>query len=48
MNGFPKRKYTDTQAEHVRELRNQGKSYVVVSKKTELTVSTVRRIIRAL
>ena len=41
----PKRKYTDAQAEHVRELRGEGKSYGSISKATGLTVSTVRRIL---
>ncbi|MAI35489.1 MAG: recombinase [Rhodopirellula sp.] len=41
----PKRKYTNEQAEHVRELRGQGKSYGAISKATGLTVSTVRRIL---
>ena len=41
----PKRKYTNEQAEHVRDLRAQGKSYGSISKATGLTVSTVRRIL---
>jgi len=41
----PKRKYTDAQAEHVQELRSQGKSYGAISAATGMTVSTVRRIL---
>jgi len=41
----PKRKYTNDQAEHVRDLRAQGMSYGAISKATGLTVSTVRRIL---
>ena len=41
----PKRKYTNDQAQHVRDLRAQGKSYGAISKATGLTVSTVRRIL---
>ena len=41
----PKRKYTNEQAEHVRDLRAQGKSYGAISKATGLSVSTVRRIL---
>ena len=42
---WPQRKYTNDQAEHVRDLRSQGKSYGSISKATGLTVSTVRRIL---
>ena len=41
----PKRKDTNDQAQHVRDLRAQGKSYGAISKATGLTVSTVRRIL---
>ena len=41
----PKRKYTNEQAAHVRDLRGQGKSYGAISKATGLSVGTVRRIL---
>ena len=41
----PKRKWTDDEAELVRELRSQGRSYGQISKSTGKTVSTVRRIL---
>ena len=41
----PKKKYTEDQAEHVRDLRSQGKSYGAISKASGITVSTVRRIL---
>lgn len=41
----PKRKYTDAQADLVRTLRHEGKSYGFISKATALSVGTVRRIL---
>lgn len=41
----PKRKYTDAQADLVKTLRREGKSYGLISKGTGLSVGTVRRIL---
>jgi DNA invertase Pin-like site-specific DNA recombinase len=41
----PKRKWTDAEAELVRELRGQGRSYGQIAKATGKSVGTVRRIL---
>lgn len=43
----PKRKWSDGQAELVRDLRNRGASYGQIHRATGITVSTLRRILAA-